>query len=665
MSKDIKKKLKLSGILVALGIVYGDIGTSPLYVMKSIVQGQGGLANISENFIIGSVSLILWTITILTTIKYVTILLNADNNGEGGIFSLFLLVRKKAKYLLIPAAIGGATLLADSVLTPAVTITSSAEGLKGIPLFANTIGDNQNIIVVISLTIITLLFLIQRFGTDFLGKSFGPIMFIWFTFIGLIGLSHLIGNLEILKAINPYYAIELLSSPGNKMGIFILGSIFLATTGAEDLYADLGHVGKKNIRLSWPYVKLCLILSYFGQAAWLLSVKDNPSYLNVDDLNPFFAMVDDPLKIFSVVIATIAAIIASQALISGSFSLVSIAIKLRLLPKLKTHYPSREISQVYLPSVALLLWIGTCFVVLFFKYSSKMEAAYGLSITITMLMSTCLLFFYLRYKNISKKIAFPIVIFFGSIETLFFISCAVKFLHGGYIAVIIALLILSIIAIWHYADVVVKKYTKLLDLRDYKDQLLKLRNDTSYNLLQTNLVYLTTHLKDYKVRRNVISSILDRHPKRASVYWFVSIEVDSAPYTKYYEIDMLDTDYIVIVKLHLGFKLNQNVTIYLRRIIRKLIDDGRLAPQTQKFGSVSSDVGDFRYILIEERLSNNYRIDKLAKQIIQMKLTIKKFTTSPAKWFGLEFSEYTTEIIPLIMGKRKEIDIIEHKKKVK
>lgn len=345
----------MAGLLVAMGVVYGDIGTSPLYVMKSIVEDNGGLSGINPDFVIGSVSLIFWTLTLLTTIKYVVIALNADNHGEGGIFSLYTLVRKGGKYLIIPAMIGGAALLADGVLTPAVTVTTAIEGLRGIPQFFDRFGNNQNVIVIITLVIIFVLFMVQRFGTDIVGKAFGPIMFAWFTFLGVMGLMNFSQDWTVIRALNPYYAIQLLFSADNKLGLFILGNIFLATTGAEALYSDLGHVGKRNIRLSWPYVKICLVINYFGQAAWLLNVYQNPEAQQIKNLNPFFQMMPQSWIVIGVAFATVAAVIASQALITGSFTLVSEAIKLKLLPRLKIMYPGNSIGQMYIPAVNLIL----------------------------------------------------------------------------------------------------------------------------------------------------------------------------------------------------------------------------------------------------------------------------------------------------------------------
>lgn len=659
MSKEtLQSKATLGGMLVATGIVYGDIGTSPLYVMKSILDGQGGINNISETFLIGAVSLVLWTMTLLTTFKYVLIALKADNHGEGGIFSLFTLVRKNAKWLVIPAMIGGSALLADGVLTPAMTVTTAMEGLKDIPAFTSVFGTNQNVIIVLTLIIITILFMIQRFGTEKIGKAFGPIMLGWFTFIGVIGFSNMLSDLSVLRAINPYYAIELLFSPENKAGLMILGSVFLATTGAEALYSDLGHVGKYNIYMSWPYIKITLLLSYFGQAAFLLRAKELPQYQEINSFNPFFNMIPDTLMLFGVIFASVAAIIASQALITGAFTLVSEAMKLRLLPRLKIMYPGNSRGQMYLPMVNGLLWLLTIGIVIGFRTSHKMESAYGLAITVTMLMTTILLYYFLIMRGWSKLISIMTILFFLSIETIFFISSLAKFFHGGYVAVLIAVVILAIMAIWEKGNLIQENMLNTVNLRDYLGQINSLSNDPNFDLYQTNLVYLTTHMQGDEVEEGIVYSILDKQPKKAVVYWFVNIEVTDEPYTKSYTIDTMNTDYIVKVKLFLGFRVKQDIKIYLSSVVKTLIADGRLKAQHQKYSiKPSREIGDFRYILIQEELANHQNISKFNRQIMQAKLFIKRFATTPDKWFGLEYSDTTYETIPLFISDEPSINL--------
>lgn len=660
MSSSKMKKVTAGGLLVAMGVVYGDIGTSPLYVMKALVEDNGGLRTLTPDFILGSVSLVFWTLTLLTTIKYVLIALNADNHGEGGIFSLYTLVRKNSRYLIIPAIIGGAALLADGVLTPAVTVTTAIEGLRGIPVFFDRFGNDQSIIVGITLAILLVLFALQRFGTEFVGKAFGPIMLGWFTFLGIVGVMNFAGDLSVIRALDPRYAINLLFSPDNSAGLFILGNIFLATTGAEALYSDLGHVGKKNIYASWPYIKICLMLNYFGQAAWLLQVYQNPTYQEIENLNPFFQALPQGWTVFGVSFATLAAIIASQALLSGSFTLVSEAIKLKLLPRMQIIYPGASIGQMYIPALNTLLWIACSGVVLFFQTSTRMEAAYGLAITVTMLMTTVLLYFYLHQNKKTRFLAPFITLFFAAIEGIFFISSATKFFHGGYVAILLACLIIGVMLIWEWGNRIQENAAEEVALSTYIPQLKQLREDDSLPLSQTNVVFMVPKLQDDQIGQQFIYSILDKRPKRAKVYWFVNVEVTDEPYTKKYEVSMADTDFIVKLKLYLGFRVPQEVNLYIRQIIQELMKDGRLPLQPQRYSlTPGRNVGDFQFVMIEEELSNATALSKWQKQVMQTKLFIKRHTISPERWFGLEYSDVVHETVPLVIGQMKESSLTE------
>ncbi|MEO1782960.1 KUP/HAK/KT family potassium transporter [Enterococcus diestrammenae] len=655
-------KISFAGLLVAMGVVYGDIGTSPLYVMKAIVEENGGLASINRDFILGAVSLIFWTLTILTTVKYVIIALKADNHGEGGIFSLYTLVRNQGKFLIIPAMIGGAALLADGVLTPAVTVTTAIEGLRGIPEFFDRFGMDQNIIVIITLVILLVLFSMQRFGTDMVGKAFGPVMFLWFTFLGVMGILNFSRDLSVISALNPVYAVKLLFSTDNHLGIFILGNIFLATTGAEALYSDMGHVGKRNIHVSWPYVKICLMLNYLGQAAWLTNVYQDTDIQAIEQLNPFFRMLPNGWMVIGVGFATIAAVIASQALISGSFTLVSEAIKLKLLPRMKIIYPGKTIGQMYIPVINTLLWIACSLVVLTFRTSSHMEAAYGLSITVTMLMTTLLLFFFMKQKGHSLATSLIITLFFGGIETIFFISSAVKFFHGGFVAVLIALVILLVMAIWEGANIIEENVSDEVNLRDYLPQLTALRDDQTIPLYQTNVVFLVPRLSGDEIERQFVYSILDKRPKRAQVYWFVNVDVTDEPFTQEYEVDTMGTDFVIKVKLHLGFRIEQEVNVYIRQIIHDLMKSDRIPQQPQKYSiTPGRNVGDFQFILIQKILSNNTVLSKWQRQIMQAKLFIKRHTMSPENWFGLEYSDVLYETVPLVIGAPRKTRLKERK----
>lgn len=660
MSSSKMKKVTAGGLLVAMGVVYGDIGTSPLYVMKALVEDNGGLRTLTPDFILGSVSLVFWTLTLLTTIKYVLIALNADNHGEGGIFSLYTLVRKNSRYLIIPAIIGGAALLADGVLTPAVTVTTAIEGLRGIPVFFDRFGNDQSIIVGITLAILLVLFALQRFGTEFVGKAFGPIMLGWFTFLGIVGVMNFAGDLSVIRALDPRYAINLLFSPDNSAGLFILGNIFLATTGAEALYSDLGHVGKKNIYASWPYIKICLMLNYFGQAAWLLQVYQNPTYQEIENLNPFFQALPQGWTVFGVSFATLAAIIASQALLSGSFTLVSEAIKLKLLPRMQIIYPGASIGQMYIPALNTLLWIACSGVVLFFQTSTRMEAAYGLAITVTMLMTTILLYFYLHQNKKTRFLAPFITLFFAAIEGIFFISSATKFFHGGYVAILLASVIIGVMLIWEWGNRIQENAAEEVALSTYIPQLKQLREDDSLPLSQTNVVFMVPKLQDDQIGQQFIYSILDKRPKRAKVYWFVNVEVTDEPYTKKYEVSMADTDFIVKLKLYLGFRVPQEVNLYIRQIIQELMKDCRLPLQPQRYSlTPGRNVGDFQFVMIEEELSNATALSKWQKQVMQTKLFIKRHTISPERWFGLEYSDVVHETVPLVIGQMKESSLTE------
>lgn len=650
-------RLSLAGIIVALGVVYGDIGTSPMYTIAALISGNGGLQNISTDFILGSVSLIFWTLTIVTTTKYVLIALRADNHGEGGIFALYTLVRKKAKWLIIPAMIGGATFLADGMMTPAVTVTTAIEGLKGVTIFNSVWIHNQKTVILVTVIILSILFFIQRFGTEAIGRAFGPIMMLWFTCLALIGLYRLADDWSFLRALNPLYAVQTLFSPQNKNGLFILGSIFLATTGAEALYSDMGHVGRNNIYGSWPYVKICLLINYLGQAVWINQIKDQPLFQQMDGLNPFFAMIPSQFRLAMTFLAAMAAIIASQALISGSYTLVSEATKLKILPRLRMVYPTNFKGQLYIPAVNNIIWILCLGIVIFFQTSARMSAAYGLEITITMIMTTILLNAWLATSNFNKFFAKLIVIFFFSIETIFLITNSIKYLHGGYITLGIALVIIMIMIIWHYGELLKNDNTfhrEYISLLAYKNQLKNLSQDQSMPLYATNLVYLTHVHNGYKIKKDILYSILDKRPKRAQVYWFVTVNVTDNPYTTAYSVDTYNTNYMVNVQLYLGFRMEQKVNLFLRQIINEMMIKGELPRQPQQYTTIPDrSVGDFTFVLIQEVLSPDTQLDNLKKNIIQARLWLQKYTVTPAIWFGLSYSDVIEERVPLALGRMR------------
>lgn len=644
----------LGMFLVTIGVVYGDIGTSPMYVMKSIISGNGGIAHTNESFIVGALSLVIWTITLLTTVKYVLIAMKADNNGEGGIFSLYALVKKGGKLLIIPAMIGGAALLADGVLTPAVTVTTAVEGLRTIPAVERMLGVGQGKVILITLTIITVLFAIQHAGTSKIGRAFGPVMLLWFSFLGGTGIIHILEKPVVLKAFNPIYAVQILFSDYNKVGFMILGSVFLAATGAEALYSDMGHVGKEHIYRSWPFVKICLILNYLGQGAWIIRNSINPEMFAIEDLNPFFLMLPEPMRPFAVILGAAAAIIASQALITGSYTLVSEAIRLDLMPHLQIRYPSDTKGQIYIGAVNTVLFVGCSLVVLYFRSGARMESAYGLAITVTMLMTTLLLGVYLWKIKHLKVVSIIILAVFGSIESVFFISSLSKFSHGGYVAVIMALLLFLIMEVWHRGTELEQKYSIRLNLPEYIENLRLLKNDTETPLCANNLVFLDKQGDKNSIDRDILYSILDKDPKRAEAYWFFSITVTDEPNASRYHVETYGTDFIFRVNLELGFKNDQLLNFYLRQIVGELLASGELPRQEKKFSIYGpSDVGSFKFGILRRSISPGSELTRAEELVLNTKYFIRRLCGSVANWYGLETSSIINEYVPLsIPGKK-------------
>lgn len=646
--------MSAAGLLIAIGIVYGDIGTSPLYVMKSIVEGNGGIGNVNREFIIGSISLVLCTVTLLTTLQTVIIALKATNHGEGGIFALYTLVRKRAKWLVLPALIGGAAILADGTLTPAVTVTTAIEGLKGLQLGGGVPVSSQSMVIAITVLILLVLFSIQKMGTSIIGKAFGPIMFVWFTFLGVIGLINMSGDWSILQAINPVYAIKLLFSPYNKAGIFILGSIFLATTGAEALYSDVGHVGKKNIIGSWPFVFVCLSLNYFGQGVWILN---NPTYRPADGgvLNPFYEMIPSDFRLAAIILATIAAVIASQALITGSFTLVAEASGLKFLPRMKIDYPSTEKGQIYIPSINKGICVATIAIVLYFQTSAHMEAAYGLSITISMLMTTILLYEWLAMKKVNPVWNWIFLIFFGVLDIMFMISSLTKFTHGGYVSLFIAGAIGFIMYVWYYGNKIRDKRearNAYVRLDEYTDMLTNLSHDENYPTYATNLVYMANVKYNKFIKREILYSILDKRPKRAKAYWFVTINVTNEPFTAEYAVNTYGTKNVINIQLYLGFKKQTSVNVYIRQIVHDLIADGTIEPQPQEYTTTPGrDVGDFSFVIVNDVISPQTQLIGYEKWLVEARVRLQNLSSNPASWFGLEYADTVIERVPLILGK--------------
>ena len=664
--EDKKKNLKLGMFLVTIGIVYGDIGTSPLYVMKSIVAGNGGIGQVDERFIIGALSLVIWTVTLLTTIKFIVIALKADNHGEGGIFALYSLVKSRGKWLIIPAMLGGAALLADGVLTPAVTVTTAVEGLRSIEVMNRFLGQGQWKVVIITLLIIFILFSVQHAGTSKIGKAFGPCMLLWFTFLGITGAWMILQHPAVLKAFNPLYAIEVLFSPYNKAGLMILGSVFLATTGAEALYSDMGHVGRENIYRSWPFVKGCLILNYLGQGAWIINNMSNEALLTITDLNPFFEMLPGMLRPVAVILSAMAAVIASQALITGSYTLVSEAILLDLLPHLEIRYPADTKGQLYIKSVNNILWIGCSLVVLIFRSGHRIETAYGLSITVAMLLTTVLLYAYLRHNKGRPVLAWAVLVVFGLIEVVFFISSLGKFLHGGYFTAILTLLILLIMVIWYRGTQLERKYRTDLKMQDHVASLSALSKDESIYLMSHNLVYLDNAKDIETIDRDILYSILDKDPKRAQAYWFVSVNVLDEPLTMNYQVETYGSDCIFRIRLNLGFKCSPRVNVYLRQIVQDLQRSGELPLQDKRYSIYGkSTVGSFKFCVIHKSVPTKTELSVLDEFILNAKYAIRHVAGSKVKWYGLDNSSLIYESVPLFVLPSKSDEHIQRAEREK
>ena len=633
-------KLSLAGLLVTLGIIYGDIGTSPLYVMKAIVADK----LISKELVYGGLSCIFWTLTLQTTIKYVIITLRADNNGEGGIFSLYALIRRRRPKLIFPAIVGGCALLADGVITPPISVSSAVEGLRILKPDIPTIP--------IVLVIITVLFIIQRVGTSIVGKAFGPIMFVWFGMLAVLGIISMSAHPQILHSLNPYYAYNLLCNYPE--GYWLLGAVFLCTTGAEALYSDLGHCGRHNIRVSWIFVKTALVLNYLGQGAYILQFEGQ----DITKMNPFFGLMPDWFLLSGIVIATLATIIASQALISGSFTLISEALRLNVWPKVSIKYPSEAKGQLYVPSANWLLWAGCVAVVLYFKESSNMEAAYGLAITIAMLMTTILLANYLRKINAPRWFVSIILLVYLSIEGSFLLANLQKFPHGGWVSVLISLGFILVMWVWFKGRKIKNRLTEFVNLKKYLPILHELSNDQSVPKYATHLVFLTSADHLMEVESKVIYSILQKQPKRADIYWFLHVHVDDQPYTMQYKVDIVVPQDVIKVEFKLGFRVEQKINFYFRKVVEELMKNGEV-DVTSRYSSLSklNITGDFRFVVLKRHLSNENELSLYERLIMDGYFWLDKLSLSEEKAFGLDTSSVTVEKVPMVIAPVKDFKL--------
>lgn len=616
-----------------MGIIYGDIGTSPLYTLRAII---GSESVVRADVVRGALSCVLWTLTLQTTVKYVILILRADNRGEGGIFALYALVRRHARWLTLPAIIGGAALLADGIITPPISVSSAVEGLTIL------YPDIQTIPIVI--IILTVLFLIQAFGTSVVGTAFGPIMLVWFVMLGTLGAIQIAQAPGILAAVNPYYAWWLLSEyPG---GFWLLGSVFLCTTGAEALYSDMGHCGRANIRVSWVFVKLCLLLNYFGQGAWLLGIEGQVLKMRI----PFYEVMPNWFLTIGIVIATAATVIASQALISGSFTLISEAIRLNFWPKVRLRYPSVQKGQLYVPSVNLLLWAGCVGVVLYFRESSNMEAAYGLAITLTMLMTTLLMSYYLYIKKYS---AWGVLLFLSvylGIEGSFLVANLIKFPHGGWVSVLIGSAIAAVMIIWLKAFQIKLRLTEYVRIDQYVQALKELSRDISIPKYATHIVFMSNAARQSEIESKIIYSIFQKRPKRADIYWFVHVDVTDDPYTMEYKVNTIAPDDAYKVTFKLGFRVEQRINLFFRKVIEDMVKNKEV-DITSRYESLSRQnvIGDFRFVVLEKFLSFENDLPTSERFVMNLYFYIKGFTTSEDRWFGLDSSSVKVEKVPLVI----------------
>jgi len=638
-------RVTAAGLLIALGIIYGDIGTSPLYVLNAITSGK----IISEQLIVGCLSLIIWTLTLQTTVKYVVLTLQADNRGEGGIFSLYALVRRRKKWLVIPAMVGGAALLADGMITPPISVASAIEGLKQVPALGHI---SQSTIIYIVIGILSLLFFIQQFGTAFIGRFFGPVMTAWFFMLAVLGLLHFAEDFSILKAFNPYYGIKLLIAYPN--GFFILGGVFLCTTGAEALYSDLGHCGKWNIRYSWIFVKSCLIINYLGQGAWLLAHYNGQlisSEMIENGFNPFYGVMPHWFLYFGIAIATAAAIIASQALISGSFTLVSEAMRLNLWPKLKVVYPTEAKGQLYVPAVNFLLFAGCIGIVLFFKKASNMEAAYGLAITVTMIATSILFSNYLVIHRVKSGFIYLYLSVYFAIEFSFLYANMNKFPHGGYVTLLVGGCLFFIMYDWYRARKIKNRYVEFVRLEHYISKIQELSNDRSVPKYATHLVYLTSADNPNEIEHKIIYSILNKKPKRADIYWFVHVDTLDDPYTAEYSVEHIIPNDIIRVEFRLGFRVQPRINLLFRKVVEDLVKNREVNVMSRYESLEKNNVtGDFQFIVMEKYLSQDNDFPIWERMIMKLHFWLKAVSLSEERGFGLDPSNVVIEKFPLIVS---------------
>jgi KUP system potassium uptake protein len=634
IKKGISGKVTAATLLVALGIIYGDIGTSPLYVLKAIV----GERPVSEILVYGGISCVFWTITFQTTFKYIYLTLKADNHGEGGIFSLYALVRKYGKYMVIPTILGATTLLADGIITPPISVASAVEGLTIVK------GLEHLPTVPVVIIILSALFFFQRFGTYKIGSTFGPAMLVWFIMLATLGLSQIAKHPAIFKALSPVYAYHFLAEYPH--GFWLLGAVFLATTGAEALYSDLGHCGKNNIRITWAGVKTALMLNYMGQAAWIMNLGKGAL---LRARNPFYEIMPHWFLIPGIIIATIATIIASQAMISGSYTLVNEAMNLNFWPRIAVRQPTELKGQIYIPGVNNILWAGCILMILYFETSTNMEAAYGFGITITMMMTTFLLMHFLFYKlKWNKFLVLGLLLLFGTIEFSFFIANVAK-IEERWKFLFFEFGIFTTMYVWYYGRKITNRLTHFVDLGKYATQLKMLSEDSRIPKYCSQLIYLTKANQRHNIEEKIIKSIFGKKPKRADVYWFLHINRTEEPYTLSYNVSELVDDRVIKVNINVGFRIQPRTELYFKKIVQELINNKELNLHTLPDGSTKyNSEPDFKFVVIEKFLSVENEFSLREGLLLNTYFFLKRLGQSDETAFGLDKSDVAIEQIPLV-----------------
>ena len=651
------KRSAFTAFLLAIGVVFGNIASSPLFVMKTIVRYNGGLSAVTEEFVLGSLSLIIWTLTILATLKYILLVMKADNGGEGGIFALYFMVRqqkKSRKWLRVVAIVGAGMLLADSIITPSITVTSAVEGMHTAPGTSHFLGDGDVKKLLLILLIVLLLYVSQGVGRNRITVALGPIVFVWLLFIGGAGTALLLRHPEVLRAFDPVLGVKFLASSANNAGIKLMGSVFLVVTGAEAFYSDMGHAGRDASRAAWPFVKICLLLSYLGQGAYLLDAAKDTSLAAVDDFNPFFYMLPVSLRPLAVILAVLVAFAVSHTVTVSAFTMVSQAIRREVLPHMETLYSPRHEGSVFIPAINRLLFVGCVFVVLFFRSSMRMEAAYGLAIAVAMLMTTCLLSVYLWRTKKKPVLSVLCTILFGAVELVCIKGSSHKFTDGGYISEGLALLLIIIMMIWKCGCLLESSLTKRVPLADYVGKLKALKQDDSLPLTADNVVYVCYGETFDIVDHAVLYSILDKDVKRAQAYWFIKVNVLDVPHGQSYKVETYGTDCVFRVMLYLGFNEEQSINLYLRKIVEELMDSGELPKQRRRFSVYDNDrVGDFRFVFIRKKMPMKSGLPAWKDLILRSKYGLRALAGKEEQWYGLDTAVLIHETVPLFISERR------------